>query len=122
MKTAAPDTVRIVGLEVETLIGVHPWERQMRQTLRFDLELGVDATRAAAADAIEAALDYGAVAQALLEFGAASRFNLIETFAVRAAEMLHARFGVRWLRLTLHKPGALREADEVGVRIERSWG
>ena len=115
------DVVFITGLEVDTVIGIHPWERRMRQTLRFDLELGVDVARAAAADAIEAALDYGAVSQALVEFGAAHEFHLIETFAERAAAMLHERFAVRSVRLTLHKPGALREADEVGVRIERSW-
>ena len=117
----ATDVVFITGLEVETVIGIHPWERRMRQTLRFDLELGADVPRAAAADDIRAALDYGAVAQALTEFGARSEFNLIETFAERAAQMLRERFAIRWLRLTLHKPGALREADEVGVRIERRW-
>lgn len=117
----ALDVVFIKGLELETVIGIHPWERQMRQTLRFDLELGTDVARAAKADAIAAALDYGAVAAALVEFTAANRFDLIETLAERAAEMLHEKFGVAWLRLTLHKPGALREADEVGVRIERSW-
>jgi dihydroneopterin aldolase len=117
----ATDVVFITGLEVETVIGIHPWERRMRQTLRFDLELGTDVARAAAADALAAALDYGAVTQALVEFGAANEFNLIETFAERAAAMLHERFALEHLRLTLHKPGALREADEVGVRIERSW-
>lgn len=115
------DVVTLSGLEVETVIGIHPWERRMRQTLRFDLELGTDAARVAATDSIDAALDYGAVAQALIEFGARHELNLIETFAERAAEMLHERFALKWLRLTLHKPGALREADEVGVRIERSW-
>lgn len=118
---AAPDAVFISELAVETLIGVHPWERRMRQTLTLDLELGADVPRAAAADALAAALDYGAVAAAVIEFAAANEFNLIETLAERTAEMLHQRFGVRWIRLTLHKPGALREAREVGIRIERSW-
>ena len=115
------DIVFIRDLAVETLIGIHPWERELKQTLRFDLELAADVPRAAAADAISAALDYGAVAQALLEFARANHFNLIETLAERSAAMLHQRFGVRWLKLTLHKPGALREAREVGIRIERSW-
>lgn len=117
----ATDVVLIIGLEVETLIGIHPWERKKRQTLRLDLELGTDVARVAEADAIAAAIDYGAVSEALVKFGAESEFNLIETFAERAAAMLHQRFALQRLKLTLHKPGALREADEVGVRIERSW-
>ncbi len=121
MTVTPTDVVFITGLEVETLIGIHPWERRMRQTLRLDLELGTDAARVADADAIAAAIDYGAVTAALVGFGAASEFNLIETFAERAATMLHERFALKRLKLTLHKPGALREADEVGVRIERSW-
>lgn len=120
-RPASHDIVFINDLALETLIGVHPWERQMRQTLRLDLELGVDVPRAAAADTLDAALDYGAVAGAVVAFAAESRCNLIETLAEQIAELVHQRFGVSWLRLTLHKPGALREAREVGIRIERSW-
>ncbi|MEC7432952.1 MAG: bifunctional dihydroneopterin aldolase/7,8-dihydroneopterin epimerase, partial [Pseudomonadota bacterium] len=35
------------------------------------------------------------------------------------ARLLQNEFGVRWLRLTLSKPGAVAAARSVGVRIER---
>ena len=37
----SPDTVFIRGLRVDAVIGVHDWERKVRQTLELDLELDV---------------------------------------------------------------------------------
>jgi dihydroneopterin aldolase len=48
-----------------------------------------------------------------------SRFELVETAAERTAAMLREEFAIPWLRLRLHKPGALRDAGDVGVAIER---
>ena len=36
------DTVFIRGLRVETVIGVYEWERSIRQTLVFDLDMAHD--------------------------------------------------------------------------------
>src|SRR5690606_30784501 len=41
------DIVFLRGLRVDTVIGVYGWERQIRQTLSLDLELGVDVAAAA---------------------------------------------------------------------------
>lgn len=115
------DAVLIRDLKLPTVIGVHPWERQAPQTLLLDLELGTDATRGAARDAIADALDYEAVARRLLALGAASSFQLLESFAEAAVAMLRAEFGARRVILTVRKPGALRDAREVAVRVERGF-
>jgi dihydroneopterin aldolase len=115
----ANDAVLIRDLKVPTLIGVHPWERKAPQTLMLDLELGCDARAGAKRDAIADALDYEAVARRLGELGQASSFQLLESFAEAAAALLQAEFGVTRLTLTVRKAGALREAREVAVRIER---
>ena len=44
---------------------------------------------------------------------------MLEALAEALAELLREEFGVSWLRLTLRKPGAVPEAEYVGVRIER---
>jgi dihydroneopterin aldolase len=48
-----------------------------------------------------------------------SEFQLIETLAERVASMLLKDFGVAWLRLELHKPGAVAGAQDISVSIER---
>lgn len=113
------DTIRIKGLKAETLVGVHDWERKLPRPVVVDLELATDAARAARSDALKDALDYHAVAQAVTAFLGQSKFQLIETLAQRLAEKLQDQFGVTWLRLELHKPGAVAGAQDISVVMER---
>jgi dihydroneopterin aldolase len=113
------DTVFITDLRIETLIGIYGWERRIRQTVSLDLEMGADIRAAAATDAIEDTLNYKAVAKRLIAFVEASEFQLIETLAERIADIVLGEFSVPWLRLTVHKPGAVRGSRDVGVIIER---
>ena len=112
-------TIRIKGLKVETIVGVHDWERKVPRPVVIDLELAADVTRAAKTDRLKDALDYAAVAQLVSEFVTTSDFQLIETLAERLAEKVHKNFGVAWLKLELHKPGAVAGAQDVSVSIER---
>ena len=64
------DIIFIRELRIETTIGVHPWERYIRQTLILDLELGADIRPAAATDCLDDTLNYQAVAQRVGEFTA----------------------------------------------------
>jgi len=43
----------------------------------------------------------------------------VETLAERCAAILMDDFGIRWVRLSLSKPGAIGEGVDVGVVIER---
>ncbi|HHH40171.1 MAG TPA: dihydroneopterin aldolase [Sedimenticola sp.] len=113
------DTVFLRGLRIETVIGIYDWEREIRQPVVLDLEMGADVARAAASDRIEDALDYKAVAKRLIGFVAQSRFQLVETLAERCAAIVLEEFGVAWVRLTLNKVGAVSSARDVGVIIER---
>jgi len=113
------DTVFITDLRIETLIGIYDWERKIRQTVSLDLEMGADIGGAAETDAIGDTLNYKAVAKRLIAFVEASEFHLVETLAERIADIVLTEFGVPWLRLTVHKPGAVRGSRDVGVVIER---
>ena len=83
------------------------------------MELGTDIRPAAATDCLDDTLNYQAVAQRISAFAAASDVQLVETLGEQIAELLRQEFAVSWLRLTLRKPGALRDAREVGIIIER---
>jgi dihydroneopterin aldolase len=113
------DIVFIRELRADTVIGVYDWERRIRQTVVMDLELASDNRRAAAGDRIEDAIDYAAISQRVLSFIEASEFQLIETMAEQVANIILDEFAVPWLRVRLAKPGAVSQAREVGVLIER---
>ncbi len=110
--------VYIRGLRAQAVIGVYEWERHIRQTLVLDLEMASDTTRAAASDQIADALDYAELSRRVIAQVEASQYQLLETLAVAVADMITRDFGVPWLRLRLSKPGAVTEAEDVGVIIE----
>ena len=116
------DHVTIRNLRAWTLIGVHPHEREARQEIRIDAWLGVDARRGAATDSIDDALDYSAVARAFREHVGRADRQLVETLVEELAALALERFGARWARISLEKPGAIPGADAVGVTIHRSVG
>ena len=113
------DIVYIRDLRVDTIIGIHDWERRVRQTLLVDLEMATDIRPAAASEDIEKALNYKLIAKRLIAFIEPAEFQLIETMAEQIAQLVLDEFGVPWLRLKLGKPGALRGSRDVGIVIER---
>jgi len=113
------DIIFLQELRIDTVIGIYDWERKIRQTVVFDLEMATDIAAAAASDSIEDTLDYKAVAKRITAFVEASEFGLVETLAERVAAIVRKEFRVPWIRVTLNKAGAIRGARGVGVIIER---
>lgn len=114
------DKIFLRELTCEAIIGIYDWERRVKQTVVIDIEIPSDVRRAAAADAIEATLNYKKVAKRILEFVGQSQFHLVETLAEHVALMVLKEFKLDWIRLTLNKPGAIRGSRDVGVIIERT--
>jgi 7,8-dihydroneopterin aldolase/epimerase/oxygenase len=107
------DYVSVRDLAVAAVIGVHPWEREIEQTLVVSVEMAADARKAAASDDLADALDYSAVAETIATVLRDGKFRLIETAAERIAGRLLADFPLSWLRLELRKPIASAPATLV---------
>jgi dihydroneopterin aldolase len=113
------DIIYLNDLKIDTVIGIYDWERRIKQTVSFDLEMAADIRKAASSDSIEDTLDYKAVAKRLIGFVGESQFQLVETLAERVTEIIINEFNVPWVRLRLNKKGAVRYAGDVGIIIER---
>jgi len=113
------DTIFLKDLRIETVVGIWDWERAVPQTVSIDLEMAADVAAAAARDHIDATLDYKAVTKRIISFVEESRFQLIETMAEGIAQILTGEFEVPWVRVTVHKPFAIRGSRDVGLSIER---
>jgi dihydroneopterin aldolase len=113
------DIVFVRGLEIQTVIGIYDWEREIRQPVILDLEMATNVALAAASDHIADTLDYKAISKRLIAFVEGSHFQLVESLAEACAAILREEFGVPWVRLSLNKRGALSAARDVGVVIER---
>lgn len=113
------DTIFLRDLRVETIVGIWDWERKIRQTVSIDLEMGADIRKAAKTDSIDDTLNYKDVAKRVQQFVADSDFQLVETMAEKIAEVILAEFDLPWIDVRVNKPGAIRGARDVGVRIRR---
>ena len=113
------DIVFIEALEIDTVIGIYDWERQITQKVVLDVEMAFDNRRPAASDDIVDTLNYKDVSKRLIAFVGESNFGLVESLAERCADIIREEFGVQWLRLKLSKPGAVTGSRAVGVIIER---
>ena len=85
----------------------------------LDLDMGTDIARAAKSDRIEDTLDYKSVAKRLIQYVGEAEFQLVETLAEKVAELVMQEFKVSWIKVTLHKAGAVSGSTSVGVIIER---
>jgi dihydroneopterin aldolase len=119
MNDAREDVIFLRGLECPCTIGFIEWERHVPQTVSIDLEFPVDCVRAARQDAVADTVDYKRVAKRTLGWVGETKFRLVESLAQQLALLLLTEFGMEWIRISITKPGAIRHARDVGVRIER---
>jgi dihydroneopterin aldolase len=113
------DIVFIEQLSVITTIGVYDWEQTIEQKLVFDIEMAWDNRKAAGSDDVKDCLSYADVSETVIKHVSGGRFALVERVAEEIAELLLARFNSPWIRLKVSKPGAVAQAANVGVIIER---
>ena len=114
------DKIFIHALKAEAIIGIFDWERQVKQTVIVDIEISADIHKAALSDSIDDTLNYKRVAKRVLAFVEESKFHLVETLAEHVAMLILEDFGIAWVRISLSKPGAIRNSRDVGVMLERN--
>jgi len=113
------DRIFLRGLRVQCIIGFIDWERRTPQTLLIDLEIPCDCQHAALSDRVEDTIDYKRVAKRVLAWVPETQFHLVETLAQHLALLLLSEFALAWVRVSINKPGAIRDSRDVGVTIER---
>ncbi|MEM8885827.1 MAG: dihydroneopterin aldolase [Planctomycetota bacterium] len=115
-----PDRIWIRGLTCRTYIGVEDWEQRERQEVRIDIEIETRTGPAGETDHIDDTVNYRTVSKRTLALVEENRFALVEKLAEQVCGMILREFpGADAVTLTVAKPGALRFADSVGVRIVR---
>lgn len=117
--TITADQVCIEGLTIDTIIGVYDWEKQQTQRLVVDVAMAWDIQAAAAHDDINAALDYAKVSDAITQWVQSKPRELIETVAEGIAQLILGQFDVTNVDVKVSKPGAVPNASNVAVRIQR---
>lgn len=113
------DIVFVNQLQVDTVIGVYEWEKNIRQTLVIDLQMATDIRQAAAGDDLAHTIDYAVVCEKVQQLVQAQPLELIETVAENIASLVLQQFSARAVMVRINKPGAVKTAATVGVEIRR---
>lgn len=112
------DKLLITGLEAVTRLGTTELEQETPQTVWVDLELAIDARRAAARDYVTDAIDYAQVVEAVRDLLEGRSWQLLETAAEQVATLILRSFGVPRVRVKITKR-ALEGIEGASVEISR---
>ena len=113
------DEIEIQNLRLRAVLGFSEHELDQPQDIVVGLRLGLDNRRAGETDDPADAFNYRTVTKAIIQFVEASRFSLVEKLAEEIARLAIIDFCAPQVEVAVHKPGALRRSDSVGIRITR---
>ncbi len=114
------DEIRICDLRFRCVVGVNEEERREPQEIVAQITLHTDLRHAGRTDAIDDTIDYKVLKKEVLAMAERSRFRLIEALAQAIADICLRDDRVEQVAVVVEKPGALRFARTVAVRIVRS--
>ena len=112
------DTLSVQGIAVDCRIGVSEEERTKAQTIWIDLELAIDAPRAAAHDDVRDALDYAKLVAEVRRLAQSRPYNLLEALTEATAAMILKHFNTASVRVRIRKR-ALPDVEYAAVEIVR---
>lgn len=116
------DTITLTGLRARGWHGVYDLERTQGQEFVVDAVLELDLSAAASSDQLSDTVDYGKLAEHLVEVVTGPPVHLIETLTSRLVEVCLADPRVAAATVTVHKPKAPidHEFADVAVTQRRS--
>ena len=113
------DVIFIKGLKCETTLGVYEWERVSLRPVLLDLEIAAASHEAFAHDSIKGLMNYDSISKHLTEVLKSLHYRTVERLAEHIAQTVQSEFHAPWVRVTVGKPAAVKNAAMVGVMIER---
>jgi FolB domain-containing protein len=114
------DMIEIDNLRLRCIIGFSPHERKDRQDIVINLKIGADMHKAGVTDNPHDTFNYRTVTKAIIGHVESSTYYLVEALATAIARICIVDHGAPYVEVRVHKPGALRFSDSVGVVIERT--
>jgi len=112
------DKLVIRGLITKCRLGVFEWEQATPQEVRIDLELAIDARRAAARDDVSDAVDYVRLVAEVKALVERHSYRLMETMAEDIAALILREFPTPAVQVKVTKR-ALPGIESASVEITR---
>ncbi len=114
------DEILIKDLLIAGIIGINPEERTTPQEILVNAVLWADTRQAGASDNIDDTVNYRTMTKQMIAHVEEGKPLLVERLVQELADICLANPRVEKVSITVEKPGALRYARSVGIRITRS--
>lgn len=112
--------IRIKDLLVRTYIGFNPDEVKNKQDVIINMTIHVDVSGAVEKDQIDGAYNYKSITKSVFHMVQDGHFSLLETLTQRILDLIMSDNNVKYAKVEVDKPHALRFAQSVSVELEQS--
>jgi FolB domain-containing protein len=113
------DKIFIKDLKVRGILGIHDWERVTPREIIINVTVYADTKKAAKTDDISDCVDYSALAKKVRAHVEYAARMTVEALANDLAEICLQEPKAQKVVVRVEKPGAVPEAESVGVEVER---
>ncbi len=113
------DIIFIKGLKCETILGVYDWERVSLRPVLIDLEIGSASNESFEHDSAKGLMNYDSISKRVTDTLKTLHYKTVERLAEHVAEIVLSEFHAPYVKVTVGKPAAIKNAAMVGVVIER---
>ena len=109
----------IRGLKCETTLGVYDWERVSLRPVLLDLEIAAASNESFEHDSAKGLMNYDSISARLTALLKTLHYKTVERLAEHIAQTVLSEFHAPWVKVSVGKPAAIKNATMVGVTIER---
>ena len=114
------DIIFLREIRIDARIGIYKRERTITQTVELDLDIALPDDRVFKSGKVADTIDYAVVIERIRATLVEQHYGLVENLAEHVAQLMLEEFHTPWVRVSIAKMGAQRNARRVGVVIERS--
>ncbi|WP_321369448.1 dihydroneopterin aldolase [uncultured Draconibacterium sp.] len=113
--------IRVKNLLIRTYIGFNPDELVNKQDVLINLEIETDIPESALeSDEPEDIFNYKVITKKIIALVQEGRFKLLEVLTKKILDTIMEDKKVKWARVEVDKPHALRFAESVSMEMEAS--
>lgn len=118
MTKAATGIIGFHRLQIPSIIGIYPGERDQEQILLVDMKVKMNLTQFYLNDQIEATINYVSLAEICLQL-AKNNYFLLESLGRDILDACLQTFPVDWVWVRIQKPAAILSAEYAYVELEK---
>ena len=111
--------VIITDLIFDTSIGIHDFEKEKEQRIKFNIEIDINPLLKAAENDLNSIVNYESVINKIKLITKKKHYNLLETLAEDIFSDLFLSKNIIKIKLRIEKPEIIKNTSSVGIEITK---